>query len=519
MTATKITYGDLAVPGDDLHEGYENALKELRGKLGGAHPLTDPGARPGGTCEEKSPVDSRITVGHFETVAAEHVAEAVRTARTAQADWGSRHWTDRLDILEHAAELLSAEVFELAALLTYEIGKTRLEALGEAEEAAEFFRYYSNQWRINDGFDKALTSTSANEQTRSVLLPYGVWGVIAPFNFPLALAAGPAAAALAAGNTVVLKPSEQAYLSALRLRDTVVKAGVPADAFQVVPGPGETVGAALVAADIDGITFTGSYETGMRIVREIARGSRPMPVIVEMGGKNPAIVARSADVQVAADGIARSAFGFGGQKCSSCSRILVHRSLRDELVSALRDRMADVKVGDPGRRGTTYGPVIDDRALARYEAAVADTGDGLLSGGHRLTDDDLKWGVYVEPTLVEVPRGHRLWTDELFLPFAALTVFDEFSDALAEANNTPYGLTAGLFTRDQAEVDAFLDGIHAGVVYVNRPAGATTGAWPGMQPFGGWKGSGNGGRGGGGEHYAQQYAREQSRSIVIEGEL
>ncbi|MEU8971087.1 aldehyde dehydrogenase family protein [Streptomyces monashensis] len=510
MASSRLTYADLALPGEQLHRAYEQALAAP--STGAEHP---PGATRTPHRTERSPVDRRIVVGHFAEAGTDEVHHAVAVARAAGPAWAGRPWQERLEILESAAERISEQVYELAAQLTLEIGKTRLEAIGEAEEAAEFFRYYSGRWRADGGFERTMAAASPREQTRSALRPHGVWAVIAPFNFPLALVAGPAAAALAAGNTVVVKASEHGYLAALRLREIAVAAGVPEEALHVLLGDGPTVGAELVRAGVDGITFTGSYDVGMEILQRTAAGPWPRPVICEMGGKNTAIVTRHADLADAAEGIVRSAFGFGGQKCSSCSRVLVQHGVHDELLAAVVERAARLRVGDPRERATDYGPVIDERVAKRFTRAVesAAAAGTVHTGGSRLTGGIREHGVYLEPTVVTVPRDEPLWQEELFLPLLAVSRFDTFDEALAETDVTRFGLTAGLFSHDEREIAAFLDGVHCGVVYVNRPGGATTGAWPGMQPFGGWKGSGSTGRGGGGEHYTQLYVREQSRTL------
>jgi 1-pyrroline-5-carboxylate dehydrogenase len=357
---------------------------------------------------------------------------------------------------------------------------------------------------------------SPAEATYDVMRPYGVWAVIAPFNFPMALAIAPAAAALAAGNTVVMKPSEQGALTSILGCEALWAGGVPAGALHVVTGPGETVGRALVADErVSGITFTGSHDVGMEIYR--ARGGAwPRPVVCEMGGKNPVIVTANADLDLAVEGTARSAFGLSGQKCSAASRCYVEASQYDEFVGRLADRARAVVVGDPLRRDVYMGPVIDAAAVARFGDAVAEaeqTGE-VLAGGNHLTDGARENGFFVEPTVVATPTDGRLFRDELFVPFIAVAPVASLDEALTLANATPLGLTAGLFTRDQGEIERFLAGIEAGVVYINRQAGATTGAWPGVQPFGGWKGSGTNGKAGGGPYYLQQYLREQSRTIV-----
>jgi 1-pyrroline-5-carboxylate dehydrogenase len=235
-----------------------------------------------------------------------------------------------------------------------------------------------------------------------------------------------------------------------------------------------------------------------------------------MGGKNPAIVTARADLEVAVEGVARSAFGLSGQKCSAASRCYVDRGVYDEFVERLAARARATTVGDPLRRDVFMGPVIDEAAVTRFAAAVgeAEATGAVRAGGQRLTEGALARGNFVEPTVVTAPADGRLFRDELFVPFIAVAPVDSLDEAIARSNDTPLGLTAGIFSRDDAEIERFLEGIEAGVVYVNRRAGATTGAWPGVQPFGGWKGSGTNGKGGGGPYYLQQYLREQSRTLV-----
>jgi 1-pyrroline-5-carboxylate dehydrogenase len=236
-----------------------------------------------------------------------------------------------------------------------------------------------------------------------------------------------------------------------------------------------------------------------------------------MGGKNPTVVSAKADLDLAADGVMRSAFGFTGQKCSACSRVYVERAVADEFVAKLADRAAKVAVGDPVEREVYMGPVIDRDAVERFRQAVDEARrDGkVVAGGEVLAGGELPPGNYVAPTVVTgLPAEHRLLADELFVPFVAVHPVDSLEQAFALANQTEYGLTAGFYSSDDGEVDRFLGEIQAGVVYVNRRAGATTGAWPGVQPFGGWKGSGSSGKAGGGLYYVQQFMREQSQTVV-----
>jgi 1-pyrroline-5-carboxylate dehydrogenase len=362
-----------------------------------------------------------------------------------------------------------------------------------------------------------MDALSNNEHNRSVLRPYGVWAVISPFNFPMALAGGPAGGALVAGNAVVLKPSHQGFFTGLKLYEMLTAGGVPPGALHVLTGPGRTVGEELWQnPDVDGLTFTGSYAVGMQIYRKFSK-DYPKPAICEMGGKNPAIVSAKADLDKATEGVMRSAFGFSGQKCSACSRVFVERPVYDEFVNKLVEKASKLKVGDPLQRDVYTGPVINEGAVETFEKAVEDVrnaGGRVFLGGERIGEGDLARGLFVQPTVVEAPLDHRVWREELFVPFVSVAPVDSLDQALDLANDTEYGLTAGFYSEDQGEIDRFLNEIQAGVVYVNRKAGATTGAWPGMQPFGGWKGSGTSGKAGGGLHYVQQYLREQSQTVI-----
>jgi 1-pyrroline-5-carboxylate dehydrogenase len=518
----RVTYATLSTDDDALHAAYDQGIEIARSWLGEDHNSIVNGEHrpgdPGRQYEERSPADHDVVIGRFAHATDDDVRDAVTAAHDAASGWAATPWEERVAILERGADQISKHRSELAALMAMEVGKNRLEALGDVEESADLIRYYCHQMEANDGFAQPMGRLSEEEVTSDVMRPYGVWAVISPFNFPMALAAGPLGAALVAGNTAVLKPSEQGVFTGLMTVAALHEAGVPTSVLHAVSGPGETVGAALVADPrVDGLTFTGSYETGMEIFRSFATAF-PKPVICEMGGKNPVIVSARADIDVAAEGTMRSAFGLQGQKCSAASRAYVARSVYREFVAALVERTRAIKIGNPLDRGVYVGPVVDEAAVARFEAAVAEarrTGQ-LFVGGHRLVDGELARGTYVEPTVVEVPRDSTLWETELFVPLIAVTPVDSLAEAFDLANATPLALTAGFFSTDPHEVDEFLTRVEAGVVYVNRRAGATTGAWPGVQPFGGWKGSGTNGKAGGGPYYLQQYLREQSRTVISE---
>ncbi len=519
MAKFRVTYATLSADNEELHAAYDEGVRTARSWLGQTLPAYVNGeARGDGpTFDLVSPGDLGLRLGTFHSATQRDVQDAVTAARATAPSWGATPWRERLALLRRAADLISDRSNELAALMSIEVGKNRLEALGDVEESADLIRYYCDQVEANDGFDHKMGQLFDYEHTRSVLKPYGVWAVISPFNFPMALAAGPSGAALAAGNAVLLKPSPQGSFTAVKLYECLRDAGLPAGAFHLLPG-GDEVGAAVVRhPGVDGITFTGSYAVGMQVYQGFAT-AYPKPAVIEMGGKNPAVVSARADLDLAAEGVARSAFGFSGQKCSACSRVYVERSALAELEARLAERARAVVVGDPVERQVYMGPVIDQEAVERYRQATEEAAkEGrVLAGGELLSGTGgLPEGNYVAPTVVaDLPADHRLFKDELFVPFVAVAGVDSLDQGFELANDTDYGLTAGFYSADEDEVRRFLDTVQAGVVYVNRRAGATTGAWPGVQPFGGWKGSGSTGRAGGGLYYVQQFMREQSQTVI-----
>lgn len=510
--ATRLTY-TTGARSPELDRAFEAALAEARERE--AEPLAHLVSGrdvAGGEAFVREDPSRREQVASRAREGGELVAEAVEAAHVAQREWRRLPHAERVAALRATERLIDERKLELAAAISLEVGKVRTESIAEVEEAIDLIETYCRQVESSDGFETPLGQLSPDERNTDVLRPYGVFGVIAPFNFPFALGFGMTAAALAAGNAVVLKPPEEAPRSGGAVARLLAEAGVPDGVVSLVHGGPET-GEALVASTIDGVAFTGSAEVGREIGRRLSAGPFPKPVLAEMGGKNPAIVGASADLEAAAEGIAKAAFGFSGQKCSACSRAIVVDEVHDELVGRLAAIALAYSVGDPADPDVATGPVVNEPALERFErAAEAARRDGVVAAGGARGDDA---GWFVEPTVVSnLSPGHPLTRDELFLPFVTVVRVPDFDSALTEANAVPYGLTAGVFSRDDDELDRFLDEIEAGVVYVNRRAGATTGAWPGVQSFCGWKSSGLTGKGGLGPYYVQQFAREQSRTIV-----
>ncbi len=514
----KITYATMSADNEELHDEYERGLEAARARLDVHHPyfVNGEARTTEETYDERSPIDADIVVGRYSQATVADVKEAVAAAKAFQPQWEATPWQDRVAMMERAGDIMEERQFELAAMVAIEVGKSRLEALGDVAETVEFFRYHSSQMTVNNGYVRELGQLSPSEKNVSVMRPHGVWGVISPFNFPMALAAGPTIAALVTGNTVVLKPSNTGAMAALDLYQVMKDAGVPDGALHVLTGRGSVIGSALVQhPDVAGFTFTGSYDVGMGIFRNFS-GAIPKPVIAEMGGKNPAIVTASADIDDAAEGVLRGAFGFQGQKCSATSRVYVERPVFDDFVDALTEKTRQLTVGDPLDRTTYMGPVIDEATMNRFRESVAEvesSGGRVLAGGAVVDDGDLARGNFVEPTVVTAPMDSWVWSRELFMPFVVVGPVDDLDEAIERANDTEYGLTAGIFAGDEDEIQRFFDRIEAGVTYANRTAGATTGAWPGIQSFGGWKGSGTTGTGFS-PWYLRQYLREQSRTVV-----
>jgi 1-pyrroline-5-carboxylate dehydrogenase len=520
MTAsTKITYTSASGDLEEFHHRFDAALNTIRSTAGRLHPFFIGGEAVESREEpliDRSPIDTSVILGRFAAASVAHVDAAVDAARRSQPGWARRPWPERTAMLRRAATLIRERKYELAALMSLEVGKSRLEAMGDAEESADLIDYYCQQVEDADGFVKAMARITPVERNTDILRPYGVFACIAPFNFPLALSAGMSSAALVAGNTVVYKPAEDTPWTGLKLYELYRDAGLPAGVFNLLFGRREEIGDPLWQhAGIDGVVFTGSKAVGLRIHAGVS-GRWIKPCLLELGGKNAAIVMRSADLDAAAEGVMRSAFGLQNQKCSATSRVYVQREVQAEFAERLIAKTRAMRMGDPSQRDVFFGPVINERAVERFERAVARAREdgAVLLGGERLRGGVFDGGHYVAPTIARLPLDNALFREELFVPFLAIGEVADLKQAITETNRVDYGLTAGIFSRDPEEVARFFDEIEAGVCYANKRTGATTGAWPGAQPFCGWKGSGSTGKGGCGPYYVAQFMREQSRTVI-----
>ncbi len=520
--APKITYTTLFAD-ESIHPKYEAALKKFATTQLGKHLKMHIGAKEvgseAGEFEHRSPIDTSIVVSYFPIGRREHAKQAIDAAKRAFPGWAGTPWRERVKILRRAAEVIDERKFDIAATITYEVGKNRLESLAEAWEAMDAIRLYAKVMEENKGYAKE-TEGVAGEHGKIIAKPLGVWPVISPFNFPFMLANGMATGALLTGNTVILKPTSEAPLTGLMLYKVYHDAGVPAGAVNFVTGPGPNFSTEFTQnRDVAGITFTGSRAVGMSLYHEfLAHQPYAKPVLMELGSKNPAIVTAKADLKKAVEGIVRAAYGYSGQKCSANSRVYVQSEVKDEFLEMLEERLASLKVEDPREKSAFMGPIINPAAMGTFVEAVKEAkkdGGKIVFGGNVMTSGAFRRGYYVQPTLVAgLSPDNQLFKRELFVPLLVVAEFKTLEQALDEANDTDYGLTAGIFSEDKKEVAKFMDKIQFGVVYANRSGGATTGAWPGPQSFVGWKASGSTGKGIGGPSYLLTFLREQSQTVV-----
>jgi 1-pyrroline-5-carboxylate dehydrogenase len=518
----KLTYATMFNPPEEMHTRFEEALAKVKANLGQEHAMLIDGKDhyAAGKFEDRAPADTDMLLGIFQKGGAEDANLAIAAARRAFPMWSRMPWQERVALLRKAADIMDERIYEIGAIMALEVGKNRMEALGDVAETADLIRYSCDRMDANNGFIQPLGRdplSGFHSTNVSVLRPYGVWAVISPFNFPAALTGGPAGAALVAGNTLVFKPATDTPWTVHKLAECLRDAGLPDGVFNFITGPGSTLGQAVIdSPEVDGITFTGSFDVGMNIFRDFGHGKYVRPTILELGGKNPTIVSRNANLEDAAVGIVRSAFGLQGQKCSACSRILIDEPVYDDLVSRLVDLTNKLVIGDPTERNVYLGPVVNRSSYQDFKRFTEDLSQSgrFLTGGSVLTEGAYQKGYFCAPTLAaDVPYDHPLWKQEMFVPIATVGKFTDLNEAMRIANDVNYGLTAGFYGSPE-ETEWYYDHIEAGVTYSNRPQGATTGAWPGFQPFGGWKGSGSTGKNGGGLYYVQLYTHEQIQTRV-----
>ena len=479
MAGFNLTYATMYTPPEELHDHFDASLAKLKANLGKEYAMIINGKDvfADEKFEDRTPIDTSVVLAVMQKGNEKHAEQALSAARKAFPVWSHTPWQERIRLLRKAADLIDDRLTELGAVMAMEVGKNRMESMGDVAETADLIRYSCDMMEQNDGFVKAMGKDplpNHDATNISVLRPYGVWLVVSPFNFPFALTGGPAGAALAAGNTIVMKPATDTPFIVRLMADCFRDAGMPDGVANFVTGPGRTIGAALVnSPEVDGVTFTGSYDVGMKMFRDYANGRYVRPMVLELGGKNPAVVTDKANLEDAAQGIIRSAFGLQGQKCSAASRVYIQEGVYDQLVARLKELTEKLAIGDPTDRKVFLGPVMNQSSYEDFQnfcSELSQSGN-MLTGGHIMTAGALGKGYFCEPTLVtDLPYSHSLWKHEMFLPITTIGKFKTLEEAMVMANDVDYGLTAGMYGTEE-EAEYFFDQIEAGVTYANRPHG------------------------------------------------
>ncbi len=496
----------------EFHRLYEEALKAAEKYLHKEYPII-----VGNEITEKekisdiSPIDGS-EIAKFQMASPESINRALDILHSGWKGWYEKGYVERARIMLDAADRIAEEKYLISALLAYENGKNRTEAMADVDEGIDFLRYYALNMIENQGFAKLTGKGYDNEESFSIMKPYGVFAVIPPFNF-YAITVGMTAGPLTVGNSVLLKSSSDIPISTYLTVKILHECGVPKEALAFITGSGSTVGKYVVESDrVSGIVFTGSREVGMDIYHR-AQAKKPKPVITEMGGKDAVIVTAKADLSKAVEGVFRGAFGFSGQKCSATSLVYVEENIYDEFIRRLKERSKGVQPDDPRKKETFVNPVVNRSAFDKFkslEPKFKEYGD-VIVGGKSLD----RPGYYVEATIIaNVKRDSYLAQNELFLPVLGIIKVKDLKEAVAEINKSEYGLTGGIFTEDYDEIQYYFNNVEVGVIYANRTRGASTGAMVGSQPFVGWKLSGSSGKGTGSYYYLPQFLREQSQTIA-----
>jgi 1-pyrroline-5-carboxylate dehydrogenase len=491
------------------------ALASVKARFGTHYPLVIDGE---GISTEKrirslNPAKPAEIVGETSSATKEQAEAAIAAAARAFESWKRTSPSDRADVLFRAAAKLRERRFEYDALLVYEVGKSWPEADGDIAEAIDFLEFYARE-ALRYAEPHPVVPI-AGEKNEMVYIPLGVGAVIPPWNFAGAIMIGMTSAAIVAGNTVVLKPSSDSAVIAAWFVDVLHEIGLPKGVVNFIPGSGSVIGDLVVGhPHIRFISFTGSKEVGLHI-NELAAKTAPgqrwiKRVVAEMGGKDSIVVAADADVDAAVEGVAVSAFGFQGQKCSACSRAIVDAKIYDEFVEKLKARVAKITVGDPARQSTYMGPVVNEAALKSISEyiEVGKNEGRLVSGGNRVGTE----GYFLEPTVIaDVAPTARIAQEEIFGPVLAIIKASDFDDALAIANNTEFGLTGSLYTSDEAKIARAREEFFVGNLYFNRKS---TGAYVGVHPFGGFNMSGTDSKAGGRDYLLLfMQAKSMSRKL------
>ena len=475
------------------------ALNLVAGQLGREYDLVLGGhrVRTEGKIRSLNPSRPAQVVGIHQKAGAEHTEPAIQAALSAFEPWSRVPVETRTSLLLGAADIIRRRKFEFCAWLTCEVGKNWAEADADVGETIDFLEFYARE-ALRLAAAKTPISLPG-ERNELLYIPLGVGAVIPPWNFPFAIMAGMTAASIVTGNTVILKPSSDAPTIAAKFVEVLEEAGMPGGVVNFCPGSGATFGNAIVAhPKTRFIAFTGSKAVGLEI-HERAAKAQPGQVwikrtILEMGGKDSILVCADADLDAAVAGVAASAFGFSGQKCSACSRAIVEAPIYDVFLERLRERVAQLTVGDPATN-PGMGPVINKAALDSMLAyiEIGKKQGTLIAGGHAVNTED--GGYFLEPTVIaDVAPDAVIAQEEIFGPVLAVIRVENFEEGLKVANNTEYGLTGALYTRDRERLNHARREFHVGNLYFNRKC---TGAMVGAHPFGGFNMSGTDSKAGG----------------------
>jgi 1-pyrroline-5-carboxylate dehydrogenase len=476
----------------------QEALQDVKKELGARYPAVIGSERieMAESFHSYNPSEKDQIVGTFSKGDSDLAALSVEKAEKAFESWSRTPMDMRARLLVSTAKILRDRKFHYAAWMVYEVGKSWAEADADVAEAIDFCEFYAREGLRLAG--RQPITPVQGERNRLEYIPLGVGVVIPPWNFPLAILVGMTVASIVAGNTVVLKPSSDSPTIGYKFFEALEEAGLPPGVVNFLPGPGASVGDALVAHPRTRyIAFTGSKEVGLHI-NELA--AKPQSgqiwikrVIAEMGGKDSIIVDSETDLESAAEGVAASAFGYQGQKCSACSRAIVVENVYEAFLEKLKERVERIKVGDPVVPETYMGPVINSRAkesILNY-IKIGKTEGRLVAGGKEASGP----GHFIAPTVIaDIPPEGRLSQEEIFGPVLAVLKAADFDEALKIANNTEYGLTGAVYTKNRAKIEKAAQRFHVGNLYFNRKC---TGAMVGGHPFGGFNMSGTDSKAGG----------------------
>ena len=487
---------------DNLRTKSQVAFETVKNQLGQTYlPLIN-----GERVETEVKIDSvnpsnySQVVGKVGLINVEQAETAMQSAKAAFKKWRKTSAKHRADIIRKAGDLMEQRRAELSAWIVLEVGKPVREADAEVSEAIDFCRYYAAEM---ERLDKGYNYDVAGENNRYIYQPRGITVVISPWNFPFAIATGMTVAALVTGNCTLLKPAETSAVIAAKIAEILIDAGIPGGVFQYVPGKGSVVGSYLVNhTDTHVIAFTGSQEVGCKIYADAAilkPGQKHMKrVIAEMGGKNGIIIDESADLDQAVVGAVQSAFGYSGQKCSACSRVIVVESIYDTFINRFVEAAKSLNVGEAELPGTQVGPVIDDKSQSRIREYIE---KGKAEAEIVLEMSAPENGYFVGPVIFgNVPADGIIAQQEIFGPVVAVIKVKDFQEALQVANGTNYALTGGLYSRTPSHIEQAQEEFEVGNLYINR---TITGAIVSRQPFGGFKLSGVGSKAGGPDYLLQ----------------